>query len=123
VTIEEKQKISFWSKPFGKYIFNNAVAADRLLNAICFGSSKETCSSRLGRIKLANGGKIPARYIIPRILTPILNKIQEMHCENAIEWDEKDHIIEDSVQDANVWPLNKVSTTTITIKKEEEVKL
>lgn len=99
--------MSFWKTPFGKYTFNNLIAIDQWLNAIAGGCPDETCSSRIGRIKLANSGKIPARYIIPNILDPILSFIEKDHSVNAIEYDELEQIKKESLQDGNVYTTKK----------------
>ncbi len=72
----------------GKWIFNILVSIDQLGNAICGGDPDETISSRLGKIKVRNGGKIPWRRPISRLLDAGLDKIDENHSIDAIEDDE-----------------------------------
>jgi hypothetical protein len=77
---------------------NIALGFDQLGNTIWGGCPDETISSRLGRIKEKNGGKIPW-YRPARYLAWALDKIQKDHCENAIEHDEEQEIENESVFD------------------------
>ena len=96
-------KKTFWHTPIGKYILNNLLSLDRLGNtAIWLGSSKETISSHIGRIKEANGGKIPWYRPWPKIMDFALDKIDKNHSIDAIERDELDHIREDSLIDGGI---------------------
>lgn len=81
--------------PILKYIFNNLVSLDQGLNTIAGGDEDETISSRLGKIKDANGGKIPWYRPVAQILEWGLDTIQKDHCEKAIEADEgKDAVLD-----------------------------
>lgn len=85
--------------PVFRYILNNLLALDQTWNVRFGGCPDETISSRLGRIKQKNGGKIPAYRPIARFLAWGLDKIQKNHCENAIETDEAAEIREQSLFD------------------------
>lgn len=60
----------------------------------CGGSEDETTSSRIGKAKEANGGKVPFTWKWPGLvfwcLDPILEVIDKNHSVEAIEPDEGD---------------------------------
>jgi hypothetical protein len=85
----------------GRYFLNIALGLDQFANTFAGGEPDETISSRLGRIKEAHGGKIPAYRPLACFLDWGLDKIQEDHCIRAIERDEFPKIREDSVFDGN----------------------
>jgi hypothetical protein len=81
---------------------NNLIAWDQAINALWAGSPDETVSSRLGRLKKHFSGKIPfLKRPIPRIGSELLNMVDKNHCENAIEKDEFEQIIKESIFDGN----------------------
>ena len=86
----------------GRYFLNIALGLDQLGNTFWGGSPDETISSRLGRIKEANGGTIPMTRPWARALSWCLDKIQKDHCEQSIEHDELQQIRDESVFDGNV---------------------
>jgi hypothetical protein len=86
--------------PVVRYLLNLALGLDRLGNAICGGSSGETMSSHMGRIKEAHGGSIPWTRPFAKIVDAGLNVLQKDHSEHAIERDEFNQIREESVIDA-----------------------
>lgn len=73
---------------FGKYIVNILIGIDQLGNALSGGDPDETISSRLGRMKRDNGGTIPWRFPIARIIDKVLDDIDPGHSTDAIEGDE-----------------------------------
>jgi streptomycin 6-kinase len=81
----------------GKYLLNNFIAWDQKWNVRFGGDPDETISSRLGKIKVKNGGKIPKHRVFSRILDHFLDTIDSGHSINAIEHDEgKDAILDRS---------------------------
>ena len=77
------------------YIVRLLVSIDQLGNTLLpfawgpyGGYPDETISSCLGKLARDNGGKIPWRYFWLKPLHWGLNKIDEDHCEDAIEHDE-----------------------------------
>ena len=85
-----------------KYLCNNLLALDRLLNTLWGGSSKETVSSRLGRMQKRYGGTVPWFRPWPHVMAWALNNVDANHCEKSIETDEMDHIKNDSVIDGDL---------------------
>lgn len=80
-------------KDVGKWIKNVLIGLDQLLNAVGCGDPDETISSRIGKIKMMNGGDIPWRMFVVKLIDWILEKIELGHTINAIEEDEgKDEI-------------------------------
>ena len=78
-----------------KYLLNVLISVDQLGNTICGGDPDETISSRLGKLKLKNGGVIPWRYPLAKIIDCGLDKIDPNHSLDAIEEDEgKDQLTE-----------------------------
>jgi hypothetical protein len=79
----------------GQYLLNNFIAWDQRWNARFGGDPDETISSRIGKIKRKNGGKVPRYRIFSRLLDSFLESIDENHCEESIEHDEgKDAILD-----------------------------
>jgi hypothetical protein len=75
-----------------KYLRNNLIALDQLINAVSFGDPDETVSSRVG--KAIRRAKTPRKWTIAYWLNLVLDKIELNHCLNNIEEDEgKDNII------------------------------
>lgn len=65
-----------------KYIKNNLLALDRLLNALAGGDSRELVSSRLG--------KNPHCSWIATGMYYLLNWLDPNHCEDSREFEHKD---------------------------------
>ncbi len=74
-------------KSLGKYFLNILIAIDQLGNAVLGGDPDETISSRLGRLKLRHGGRIPWSRPLARLIDAMLNKIDPNHTIDAIEHD------------------------------------
>ena len=74
----------------GKYFLNFLISIDQLGNTICGGDPDETISSRLGKIKVKHGGKIPWKKPLAKIIDWGLDKIDPGHSIDAIEKDEGD---------------------------------
>lgn len=77
---EETKKM----KPVVKYIYNNLIAIDQLLNSGMGGDPQETVSSRLGKLKRKNGGIIPITRPWARLIAHALDRIQTNHCTRSI---------------------------------------
>ena len=78
-------------KPYqwiGRYLVNILISLDQFGNSLTGGDPDETISSRVGRIKVKWGGKIPLFRPITRITDKILDKIDPNHSIDAIEHDE-----------------------------------
>ena len=82
-----------------KYWINLALAFDQLWNAMWGGDRDETTSSRIGRVKLANGGKVPRHRILMRYLDKVLEAIDPGHSVDAIEKGEGSDGIRDLPKD------------------------
>jgi hypothetical protein len=82
---------------FKKWIMNVLIGIDQLGNAIWMGDPDETISSRLGKLKVKNGGKIPWwPNPLAKIIDFGLDKIDKNHSVDAIEKDEgKEQVVED----------------------------
>jgi len=79
----------------GKYLLNVLISIDQLFNTFLGGDPDEVFSSRLGKLKLKHGGKIPWRRPVSRIIDWGLDRIDPNHSIDAIEEDEgKDAIID-----------------------------
>lgn len=83
-----KKKKGFWKTGFGRYVFNNLIALDQTWNTRFGGDPDETISSRLGKIKRANGGKIPWSRPLCKVIDSGLEIIDKNHSIDAIEEDE-----------------------------------
>lgn len=71
-----------------KWLINVLIGIDQLANAILLGDPDETISSRIGKTKRANGGRIPWKYPIRKIVDWGLDKLDPNHSIDAIEDDE-----------------------------------
>jgi len=72
----------------GKYLVNILISIDQLGNTLMGGDPDETISSRLGKIKRNNGGKIPSTKPLAKVIDWGLDKIDSNHSIDAIEEDE-----------------------------------
>ena len=79
----------------GKWIVNVLIGIDQLGNAFVGGDPDETISSRLGKLKVRHGGKIPWRRPLSKIIDWGLDKIDPNHSVDAIEADEGNDAILD----------------------------
>lgn len=77
----------------GKYLVNILIGVDQLFNALSGGDPDETISSRIGRMKRDNGGSVPLRFPVAKLLDKILEDIDPNHCLEAIEEDEGENAI------------------------------
>ncbi|MBE3122215.1 MAG: hypothetical protein IMZ53_09570 [Thermoplasmata archaeon] len=89
-------------KKISRYLLNVAIGFDQLGNTLWGGQPDETISSRIGRIKKANGGKIPWNRPVIRIIDAGLEKIDKGHSIDAIEVDELDQTHRESVIDGHI---------------------
>ena len=73
-----------------RWLVNVLIAFDQLGNAVTGGQPDETISSRLGKLKRANGGTVPkaAWLYLARPLDAILDWLDPNHSLDAIEDDE-----------------------------------
>lgn len=69
----------------GRWVMNVLISLDQLGNSIGGGDPDETISSRIGRIKVKWGGRIPPARVVVRLTDWALDKIQRDHCRRAIE--------------------------------------
>ena len=83
-----KFQISSVSRWIKKYIINVLISIDQLGSAMLGGDPDETISSRLGKLKRRNSGRIPWRRPLSKIVDAILDKIDPDHSLDAIEEDE-----------------------------------
>lgn len=73
-------------RSWSQWIINMLLGLDQLGNTILGGEPDETISSRLGRLKVSCGGKIPwSKYPLARLVYEFLEFIDEGHCISAIE--------------------------------------
>lgn len=72
----------------GRYLLNLLISLDQLGNSILCGDPDETISSRIGRIKKKNGGKVPRWRVFTRATDAVLDWIDPNHSVDAIEDDE-----------------------------------
>lgn len=84
-------------KSIGRYILSILLGIDQFGNVLlspimtgAVGNPDETISSRVGRMKVANGGKVPKWRLITRCVDWGLEKIDPGHCIDAIEEEEID---------------------------------
>ena len=82
-----------------KYFGNVMIGFDQLFNTWWGGCPDETISSRLGRLKEANGGKIPWYRPLPKAIDCFLDRLQKNHSLISIERDELNKIKNESVFD------------------------
>lgn len=71
-----------------KWIINILIGIDQLVNAILMGDPDETISSRIGKTKRRNGGVIPWRYPLRKVVDWFLEKLDPNHSIDSIEDDE-----------------------------------
>jgi hypothetical protein len=71
-----------------KWMFNIAVSVDQLGNTLAGGDPDETISSRLGKLKVKYGGKIPVWRQPACFIDWCLDKIDPNHSIESIEPDE-----------------------------------
>lgn len=72
----------------GKYILNLLISIDQFGNTLAGGDPDETISSRLGKLKVRYGGKIPWKRPLAKVIDWGLEKIDPHHSIDAIEEDE-----------------------------------
>lgn len=72
----------------GKWLVNILVGVDQLANAVCLGDPDETLSSRYGKVKRDNGGRIPWTRPLMKVVDAGLEVIDKNHSIDAIEEDE-----------------------------------
>ena len=72
----------------GRYLMNFLISIDQLGNSLLAGDPDETISSRIGRIKVKYGGKVPWTRPITKLADLVLDKIDKNHSIDAIEPDE-----------------------------------
>lgn len=75
-------------KRVAKWGLNVLIGLDQLGNAIFGGDPDETISSRIGKIKKANGGRIPWSSPVAKVIDAGLEKIDPGHSIRCIEADE-----------------------------------
>jgi hypothetical protein len=79
----------------GKYLLNILISIDQLGNTVLGGDPDETISSRLGKIKIGHGGRIPWYRPLCKVIDWGLELIDPGHSVDAIEGDEgKDALID-----------------------------
>jgi hypothetical protein len=72
----------------GRWLINILIGIDQLGNAILGGDPDETISSRLGKLKVKHGGRIPWYRPLSKTVDYFLDKIDPNHSVDAIEADE-----------------------------------
>ena len=90
-----------------KWAINILISIDQLGNTIAGGDHDETISSRLGKLKVRHGGRIPWFRPFSKIIDWGLDKIDPNHSVDAIEYGEgkdavldKEEIIEDGLHNS-----------------------
>jgi len=79
----------------GKWLLNILISIDQLGNTIIGGDPDETISSRIGKMKVKHGGRIPWYRPLSKVVDWGLDKIDPNHSIDAIEQDEgKDAIVD-----------------------------
>lgn len=73
---------------FGKWAVNVLIGVDQFCNAVLGGDPDETMSSRLGKLKVRHGGRIPWRRPLSKVIDWGLDRIDPNHSVDAIEPDE-----------------------------------
>ena len=79
----------------GKWLLNILISIDQLGNTITGGDPDETISSRLGKMKVKHGGRIPWYRPLSKVVDWGLDKIDPGHSIDAIEADEGENAILD----------------------------
>jgi len=94
--------MSFWKSPLGRYLMSILIWIDQGGNVIFspimtgrVGDPDETISSRLGKMKLRHGGRIPWYHPISKLVDFLLDKIDPNHSIDAIEYDEGEPVDEE----------------------------
>lgn len=68
-----------------RYLRNVAVGVDQLGNALLAGDPDETVSSRLERLRVKHGGRIPWHHPWARLLARALETIDPGHLARSLE--------------------------------------
>lgn len=83
--------MKFWKSCVGRYIHSVAVGLDQMIQVVMspimsckVGNPDETISSRLGRMKVKHGGKIPWWRPLSKVIDMGLDKIDLNHSIDAI---------------------------------------
>ena len=79
----------------GKWLLNILISIDQTANSFLGGDPDETISSRLGKMKVKHGGKIPWYRPLSKVVDFGLDKIDPNHSIDAIEEDEGEDAILD----------------------------
>ena len=79
----------------GKWFLNILISIDQFGNTITGGDPDETISSRLGKMKVKHGGRIPWYRPLSKVVDWGLDKIDPNHNIDAIEADEGKNAIVD----------------------------
>lgn len=69
---------------------NILIGIDQLCNTILGGDPDETISSRLGKLKVKNGGRIPWTRPLAKVIDWSLDRLDKNHSLDCIESDEGD---------------------------------
>ena len=79
-----------------QYVWNVLISLDQLGNVLFFlGDPDETISSHIGRVKRANGGRVPRHRFVMRALDIGLEWLDPNHSIDSIEEDEgKDGLVD-----------------------------
>jgi hypothetical protein len=81
--------------PVGQYFLGLALAADQALSALRGWDHDETVSSMLGKMERYYGKDFKRRRWFAFQLSKVLNRIEQMHCFEAIEDDEGENAVAD----------------------------
>ena len=83
--------MKFWQSCIGRYALSVLIGLDQMTQVITspimsgkVGDPDETISSRLGRMKLKYGGKIPRWRLLSKLIDTVVDKIDPGHSINAI---------------------------------------
>jgi len=71
-----------------RYVVNVFISLDQFLNVLLGGDPDETISSRIGKLKRDNGGRLPRWRILTRTTDRCLEFFDKDHTIEAIEEDE-----------------------------------
>lgn len=69
----------------GKWLLNLGVSLDQLVNTVFGGNPDETISSRIGKVRLANGGVVPWRNPIMKLIDYACDLVDKDHTLESIE--------------------------------------
>lgn len=78
---------------FGRWALNILIGVDQLCNTVLGGDPDETMSSRLGKLKVKHGGRIPWKRPLSKIIDWGLDRIDSNHTLDSIELDEGDDAV------------------------------